>query len=135
MDDRNNDFNTLESQWLKTFGFPPPIRAEWFMRGNLLHHQRSKGGDGLSPPTLAKIKAIAAGKPNSDKPTIRAGTKFIRVWQGEPHEVTVGDGGAFSYRGQTFKSLSGVARHITGTGWSGNAFIGVNKVSKHAHQN
>jgi hypothetical protein len=40
-----------------------------------------------------------------------------------------------SYRGQTFKSLSGIARYITGTGWSGNAFFGLNKVSKHAHQN
>lgn len=133
MDDRNHDFNTLESQWLKTFGFPPPIRAEWFMKGNLLHHQRSKGGDGLSPPTLAKIKAIAAGKPQSNAPAIRAGTKFIRVWQGTPHEVTVTQDGSYDYRGQAFKSLSGVARHITGTSWSGNAFFGLNKVAKHAH--
>jgi hypothetical protein len=98
-----------------------------------LHHQRCQDGESLSSATLDQLKAIAMGK--VERPTMKIGTKLFREWQGEPHEVTVGDDGAFSYRGQTFKSLSGVARHITGTGWSGNAFFGLNKVSKHAHQN
>ena len=47
-----------------------------------------------------------------------AGTRLIREWQGVEHSVTViGDG--FEYQGRPYKSLSAVARAITGTRWNG----------------
>ena len=53
-----------------------------------------------------------------------AGTKLIREFQGELHEVLVSENG-FIYQGQSYKSLSAIARKITGTRWNGPAFFGL----------
>lgn len=60
-------------------------------------------------------------------PNVRAGTRFARVWEGVEHEVTMRDDGQFEYNGAIYKSLSAVARLITGTRWNGWKFFGVNK--------
>jgi Protein of unknown function (DUF2924) len=52
------------------------------------------------------------------------GTKLLRQFQGEMHEVLVGDKG-FEYRGKWYESLSEIARQITGTRWSGPLFFGL----------
>ena len=52
------------------------------------------------------------------------GTRLIREWQGVEHCVTVRDEG-FEYQGRPFKSLSAVARAITGTQWNGWLFFGL----------
>jgi hypothetical protein len=57
-------------------------------------------------------------------PVAKAGTRLIRQWHGEVHEVAVLDGG-ISYRGQRYRSLSQVARAITGVHWSGPRFFGL----------
>ena len=56
----------------------------------------------------------------------KAGTRLIRTWHGKPHEVTIIESG-FVYRGTKYKSLSQIARNITGTQWSGPAFFGLRK--------
>jgi len=63
------------------------------------------------------------------KPT-KAGTRFLREWQGETHIVSV-TGNGFRYREQTYRSLSAVAREITGTRWSGPAFFGLQDRKSH----
>lgn len=56
--------------------------------------------------------------------SVKPGTRLVREWQGSLHEVTVtGDG--FVYRDQRYRSLSQIARTITGTRWSGPAFFGL----------
>jgi hypothetical protein len=55
-----------------------------------------------------------------------AGTKLIRSWKGEVHEV-LARGNEYVYRGNTYSSLSRIAREITGTRWSGPLFFGVKK--------
>ncbi len=55
----------------------------------------------------------------------KAGTRLLREWKGVTHEVVVVEGGDFVHNGQRFKSLSHIARTITGTKWSGPAFFGV----------
>lgn len=55
---------------------------------------------------------------------IKPGTRFLRDWQGDTYRVTVTEGG-FLYGNQTYKSLSAIARTITGTRWSGPAFFGL----------
>ena len=52
------------------------------------------------------------------------GTRLVREWQGREHAVTVLTDG-FEYLGRPYKSLSAVARAITGTRWSGPAFFGL----------
>ncbi len=55
---------------------------------------------------------------------LRPGMSLERGWRGETHHVTVlADG--FAYRGQRYRSLSQIARLITGTRWNGPAFFGL----------
>ena len=53
-----------------------------------------------------------------------AGTRLIREWQGIEHCVTVRDDD-FEYQGRPYKSLSAIAREITGTRWNGWVFFGL----------
>jgi hypothetical protein len=57
------------------------------------------------------------------------GTTLVRQWQGVTHTVTVLEDG-FEYLGQRFKSLSVIARKITGTHWGGPAFFGLRSYRK-----
>ena len=54
------------------------------------------------------------------------GTRLIREWQGQIHQVTVLES-EYDYRGRCYKSLSAIARQITGTAWSGPLFFGLRK--------
>jgi len=58
------------------------------------------------------------------RPELQAGTRLVREWQGRTYEVLVLDDG-FSWRGVHYRSLSAVARTITGTAWSGPLFFGL----------
>ena len=55
---------------------------------------------------------------------IKPGTELIREWAGTAHRVVVTEGG-FAYAGQTYTSLSEIARLITGTNWNGPRFFGL----------
>ena len=55
-----------------------------------------------------------------------AGTTLVREWRGEQIRVEVHENG-FEWRGTMFRSLSGVARAITGTTWNGRLFFGLTK--------
>ena len=61
---------------------------------------------------------------DSWKRDIRAGARLIREWNGRTHTVMVEEDG-FSYAGQNYRSLSAVARDITGARWSGPRFFGL----------
>lgn len=62
------------------------------------------------------------------RPKIKVGTRMIRQWRGETHEVVVTQSG-YEYRGASYGSLSEIARKITSMRWSGPAFFGLNKAS------
>jgi hypothetical protein len=69
-------------------------------------------------------------KPSSNRVKRPAvGTKLIREYQGIEHHVTVTRNG-FEYQGRTFRSLSHIAREITGTRWSGPLFFGLTRNGK-----
>lgn len=71
-----------------------------------------------------------SGKIDGNAPIrIKPGTRLVREWQGERHEVTVLEK-RFAYKNRQFDSLSEVAREITGTRWSGPVFFGLKKVSR-----
>ena len=73
----------------------------------------------------------------SANPLPRAGTILVREWQGVTHHVTVTDDG-FLWNGKSHRSLSGIARAITGTTWNGPRFFGLResktKSSKAEHE-
>ena len=55
---------------------------------------------------------------------VTAGTKFIREFKGEKHEVIAIENG-FKYKNKTYKSLSAIANVITGAHWNGKKFFGL----------
>ncbi len=58
------------------------------------------------------------------RPQLKPGTRLIREWQGRTYEVVVLDDG-LSWQGTQYRSLSAIARKITGTAWSGPLFFGL----------
>ncbi|MDP7152764.1 MAG: DUF2924 domain-containing protein, partial [Paracoccaceae bacterium] len=65
----------------------------------------------------------------ADAEALMIGTTLVREWDGVNHQVTVIDGG-FEWQGRKYKSLSAVARAITGTRWNGWLFFGLRKHGK-----
>jgi hypothetical protein len=68
------------------------------------------------------------GRPVPRTPLPRPGTILVREWQGTTHHVTVGNDG-FLWNGETYRSLSSIARAITGTKWNGPRFFGMREVN------
>ncbi|MBT3625804.1 MAG: DUF2924 domain-containing protein [Gammaproteobacteria bacterium] len=55
---------------------------------------------------------------------LKPGTRLLREWHGQTHQVEVQTNG-FAYNGETYNSLSEIARVITGARWSGPRFFGL----------
>ncbi len=81
------------------------------MRGGLSRAARQQlEGSGETPPRTIPLAP---------------GLRLVREWQGTVHVVTVDETGTILWNGRSWKSLSEVARAITGTRWSGPAFFGL----------
>lgn len=79
-------------------------------------------------PEATKAKLVANGAvrtPGNGLPL--AGTRLVREWKGVTHEVIVRDDGVVEYGKGLYRSLSAVARKITGTNWNGRIFFGLKK--------
>ena len=61
-------------------------------------------------------------------PKIKPGSRLVREWHGRTHTVCVTDDG-FEFQGKTYRSLTKIARDITGAQWSGPRFFGLTKRS------
>jgi hypothetical protein len=57
---------------------------------------------------------------------LKPGTKLVREWHGQVHTVDVLEDG-FIYQGERYRSLTRIARRITGTPWSGPLFFGIRR--------
>ena len=57
-------------------------------------------------------------------PKIRVGARLVREWNGRTHTLTVEEEG-FTYAGRSYRSLTAIAREITGARWSGPRFFGI----------
>ena len=126
----------LIAHWEAAYRRPPPkgISRRLLEYAAAYNIQVRRYG-GLKPSTKRKLRQIAEAarerRLNGTKavvPKKRArlgsGTRLMRDWHGTIHTVDVIDGG-FRYSGQTYKSLSEIAKLITGTHWSGPRFFGV----------
>jgi hypothetical protein len=123
----------LRAIWQGLFGELPhqKLRRE-ILVPILAYRLQEKALGGLKPSIAKRLRAldenIATGKITTAVTLTqpRPGTRMVREWQGRLHEVAVVDGG-FEYSGSRYKSLSEIAREITGTRWSGPAFFGLKK--------
>jgi hypothetical protein len=122
----------LKAMWRDLFETEPPLYNRRFLESRLAYRIQELAYGGLKPETIKRLKAIAEDldggdrvrrrRPVKDRPI--SGTRLIREWQGVEHCVTVRDED-FEYQGRPYKSLSAVARAITGTRWNGLVFFGL----------
>jgi len=124
----------LIEAWKAFHGSPPPKG----LSTRLLHmacayNEQVEQHGGLKKKTLRDLMRYA--KPPMSKATRKnqasksassssPGTRLVREWRGQPHVVDIIEGGV-QYNGETYRSLSQVARTITGARWSGPRFFGV----------
>ena len=123
----------LAERWRSLLGSDPPAR---FRRSLLLqglaYRLQEKASGGLKPATRRLLASIAgdAGSHRllaiEPQRSVKAGAVLVREWHGAKHQVTVLKDG-FMFRGKHFRSLSKIAREITGTRWSGPLFFGLKK--------
>lgn len=110
-------------RWREVFGrSPPKYLSSQFMRRVLIWELQNKIMGGISAKTERSLKQIASGKipPSTAKP----GSHLIREWNGRAYQVEIaGDG--YVMDGRTYRSLSAIARQITGAHWSGPRFFGL----------
>ena len=100
-----------------------------FLLRALAYGIQEKALGGLDRTTRRRLDRaaadLAAGRtPAPPGPRIKPGTRLLREWQGKVYEVIVLEKGV-QYRGDSWPSLSAVAREITGTRWSGPRFFGL----------
>jgi len=116
----------LARRWQECFGVPAPYlsRSE-ILRQAIAWHLQTKALGGLSLLEKRQIKSDVMIQTN--KPSV--GSRLVRVWQGKTYQVTVLSD-SYLYENQTWKSLSSISRHITGTPWSGPVFFGLKKTGK-----
>ncbi len=113
--------------WELAFRSPPPLYLSVsFMPKALSYETQCKASGGLSAAGRCALMQIAAGKPVNtvSTGTIRPGAYLVREWNGRTYQVEVRDG-SYWIDGRSWPSLSAIAKHITGTTWSGPRFFGL----------
>jgi hypothetical protein len=123
----------LKAKWRELYGSEAPPHNRAFLESRIGYRLQELRYGGLKPDTLRRLAALADELERDDGPRKRrardgnelaAGTRLVRDWKGVEHCVTVRADG-FEYDGRPFKSLSAVARAITGTRWNGPLFFGL----------
>ncbi len=125
----------LWALWDEHFKQRPAHHHRSYLESRLAYKLQESAIGGL--PTAFRRKLEKIGEtgliPGLDKQAnsrLIPGTSLVREFNGIAHRVTVLPDGRFEWQGQPFKSLSGVARAITGTPWSGPVFFGIKTTAR-----
>lgn len=122
----------LREEWRRLNQTPPPKRLsrELLLRGLTYALQEAAFG-GLSKSTMRRLETTggeteitAARRSRQPRRAFKPGTRLVREWQGQTYTVVVLEKGV-EWRGRQYRSLSVVAREITGAHWSGPRFFGL----------
>jgi hypothetical protein len=134
----------LRAIWERELGDKPPLTlGRDILALAIAYARQERLNGGLSKPVAKELDRLlahtlrdgASGTPRSPAaPLPRTGTIMVREWQGTTHHVTVVDGG-FLWNGEIHRSLSGIARAITGTTWNGPRFFGMREAQGKASEN
>lgn len=123
----------LWTVWDRYFPRRPDYPNRTHVESRIAYKLQEEAFGGLAPETKQRLEAIGA-KHSKIKPRAKPrefdfapGTLLLREWGEREHRVTVTAEGLFEYQGSNFKSLTAVARHITGSHWSGPLFFGLGK--------
>ena len=127
----------LKAEWQALFNAPAPNNSRGFLEGRLAYRIQELTYGGLTRDTRRTLDTLAdevEGKGNrkviaSDSRVPVVGTRLVRGWDGIEHTVTVAKDG-FEWQERKFKSLTAVARAITGTQWNGYRFFGLREARR-----
>ena len=116
----------LLERWRMAFGRDaPPRLSRALMQKTIAYDLQVKALGGLSSRTRRALRAVAKADGKSALSNLPSrGTRLIREWHGTVHEVEVLEDG-YLWRGARHRSLSAIARAITGSKWSGPRFFGL----------
>ncbi len=128
----------LRALWAQELGDKPPASVGRDVLALAIAYTRQERlyGD-LTRPVANELDRLldralrdggTRGHPATTTPLPRTGTILVREWQGTTHHVTIVNDG-FLWNGQTHRSLSSIARAITGTKWNGPRFFGMREVT------
>jgi hypothetical protein len=123
----------LKAQWRDLFDTEPPPFNRRYLESRLAYRIQELAYGGLRPETVRRLERLGEELDGGDRTKSRrradqgmpiVGTRLIREWQGVEHVVTVTVHG-FEWQGRPYRSLSAIARVITGTRWNGWVFFGL----------
>ena len=122
----------LQARWRELFDTEPPRRNRGYLVSRIAYRLQELEHGGLAPATIARLEGLGESLDGGDEKVRKrrvddrpvAGTRLIREYQGVEHCVTVLVDG-FEYQGRPYRSLSAIARAITGTRWNGPLFFGL----------
>ena len=129
----NLNLAQLRAKWRERLKQPPPNHVRKQLLVPILAYKlQEQAYGGLKRETRRHLEKLAAAYQRNPSRApriqgsqrIKPGTRLLREWDGRTHQVTVVEGG-FEYEGQRYRSLSVIAREITGTRWSGPLFFGL----------
>lgn len=119
----------LRQYWLKLSNVDLPHASPSLLR-HLIAHRLQEKALGKLPSHIERELDRLGGKSSADVPLlprrgpILPGTRFVREWNGKTIAVTATEGG-FEWDSDTYRSLSEIARKVTGAHWSGPRFFGL----------
>ena len=125
-------FPELKAQWRELFETDPPPYNRRSLENRLAYRIQEVAFGGLKPETIKRLEALGERYDSDNVATRRirhdatpiAGTRLVREYQGVEQTVTVlADG--YEWQGRPYRSLSAIARAITGTRWNGLVFFGL----------
>ena len=121
----------LRTEWLRLYRTEAPARlGRELLVAAIAYRLQEEALGGLRPELHRRLRNIAEQVGRGGKldlavaPRLKPGTRLLREWQGRTHEVLVSDAG-FVWQQARYRSLSQIAREITGTQWSGPGFFGL----------
>jgi len=132
------DRKELLKLWHDLFDrIPSPALNRGTLIPILAYRIQEKAYGGLKESTLKRLHELAKDNGNRKKSAVQAmirpkiGTRYVREYRGKLHEVTVLETG-YEFQGQVYRSLTEIAKAITGTKWSGPVFFGYKRPGKRA---
>ena len=113
----------LRKKWRDLYGSPIPKVSAALLRLAIAFEIQKAGFGDLSRETTRRLDYLARGKAISLP--LRPGMRLVREWKGHLHVVVVDADCSLIWQKRSWRSLSEIARAITGTQWSGPAFFGL----------
>ena len=115
----------LSQLWSELLGGGVPRKmSQPMQRRFLAYEMQARDQGGLHPALVARLERIAQGDERKASPSLRPGGRLLRAWNGTTHVVDVLSDG-YVWNGARHRSLSAIARAITGARWSGPRFFGL----------